>query len=235
MNLVALHGFLGRSTDFAPLVNELKPTAHWIPDLFGKDKDVLGEDFQQWTEKALEFIEKHFHGERVQLVGYSLGGRLALHLVMARPDVFDQVVLLSTHPGIFHPQEMKARRQWEEGWIQKFSTLPVEESIREWLSQPLFSDDEARELDSKDFDRRTLIRAFESFSNTRHRFTPEDLQTLKKSCTWAFGELDLKFMKIKEELESLRSSVDRFVVVPGAGHRLIARKDLTWLYPFFSR
>lgn len=235
MRLIALHGFLGSSKDFTPLINELHAEDQWIPSLFGDDKRFLSKDFRQWTEMALAYIEERFRDEPVTLVGYSLGGRLALHLVMAKPELFDQVVLLSTHPGIFDSRQVEARRQWEREWTESFATLPMDQAISKWLAQSLFSQDEEREIESDHFDRKTLIRAFENFSNTKHLFTPKDLQTLRKKLTWAFGELDLKFLKIKEELEELRASQDQFVVVPEAGHRLIARKDLTWLYPFFSR
>lgn len=234
MNLIALHGFLGSAKDFGDVTKKINPKELWIPDLFGKDKDFLSGDFNQWTTQALSYIEGRFHGEPADLIGYSMGGRLALHLVMRNPERFNRVILLSTHPGLFDTEEIIKRHSWERMWLEKLESLPMDQFIKEWLAQPLFSDDERRTLNTDAFDRLTLQRSFEMFSNTKHQFAPGDLEDLRKNLIWVFGERDQKFLKIKSELETLRGSKDRFLVIPQAGHRLVAGKDLTWLYTLFS-
>ena len=53
-------------------------------------------------------------GGRATYVGYSMGGRLCLHLAVARPDLVERLVLVSATAGIDDPGERQARRDADE-------------------------------------------------------------------------------------------------------------------------
>lgn len=235
MNLVALHGFLGHSKDFSKLVEKLNPETSWCPDLFGGDQIFLQGGFESWTTKALQYIEKKL-SQPIDLIGYSLGGRLALHLVMKEPQLFNKVILLSTHPGIFDSNEKNQRHEWEASWVKKINISSFEEFIFQWNQQKLFEGEASeRFLRESDFSRVALQKALVEFSNTAHQFSLEDLKNLEKSLIWVVGENDQKFVKIAKDLRQMRGSLDQFEVIPNAGHRLIAEKEQAWLYELFSR
>lgn len=239
MNLVAFHGFLGSSEDFQKFEDLLEIKNIWKPDLFGQDQFLLRQGFDDFVSQAQREIAKRFgFGEshsvsRPHLLGYSLGGRLALHLALHAPDHFDKVVLLSTHPGIFEPSQKKDRQEWEEGWLESLIQDSFEDFWWKWQNQPLFAHDELSHSPKFDLDKKTLKSALSSFSNTRHQFTLDDLKKLSKKLIWVSGEKDLKFQSLMEKVRALRPA-DEFLTVPQAGHRLIARKDLTWLSALFS-
>jgi len=234
MNLIALHGFLGQAQDFKPLVDSLNPEWALVPDLFGEDLNFLGSDFENFTRQILERVSDEKVEGPIDLVGYSLGGRLALHLVIAKPELFGKVILLSTHPGVSAPEEVQKNRHTEDEWVQKIVGGPWENFVDAWMAQPVFKNDEKRNPEEENFDEKTLIKALTAFSKTRHHFTQEQLLQLKHPLTWVCGEKDEKYRRLAQETAEKRRGLDEVIVLPGKGHRLIADKDLSWLSALFS-
>jgi len=149
--VVLLHGFLGNAADWSPIVEGLGPDfACSAPDLPGHgasawaeaDGDATGVDFDLTVGALVEDLERRgLHG--VVLVGYSLGGRLALAAGLRRPDLFRGLVLESASPGLGDAEERRVRvlsdtrsaRALEEmstpGEFQAF--------LRDWYEQAVFA------------------------------------------------------------------------------------------------
>lgn len=72
-------------------------------------------------------------------VGYSMGGRLALHVAVARPDAVAALVLVGTSPGISDPDERSARQRSDEALATRIEDKGVGQFIDDWLSLPLFA------------------------------------------------------------------------------------------------
>jgi 2-succinyl-6-hydroxy-2,4-cyclohexadiene-1-carboxylate synthase len=110
------HGFLGSPSDF----EFLKPHGNvWLHDLYQKE-------------------EMRIHPEDT-LIGYSLGGRIALELAHQNNYQFKRLVLINAHPGL--PKPSPERSHWEESVLEKLSTLPSEKFLEYWNGLPLFKGD----------------------------------------------------------------------------------------------
>ncbi len=72
-------------------------------------------------------------------VGYSMGGRLCLHLAVAHPDLVRRLVLVSTTAGIEDPTERAARRQSDEALAASIERDGVDAFLDRWLALPLFA------------------------------------------------------------------------------------------------
>jgi 2-succinyl-6-hydroxy-2,4-cyclohexadiene-1-carboxylate synthase len=72
-------------------------------------------------------------------VGYSMGGRLALHLALARPDLVRRLVLIGATGGIDDDEDRLARRAADEALADHLEQIGVEAFVDEWLAQPLFA------------------------------------------------------------------------------------------------
>jgi len=72
-------------------------------------------------------------------LGYSMGGRLALHLALARPDLVRRLVLIGATGGIDDPDERAARRAADEALAHHIEAVGVGTFLDEWLAQPLFA------------------------------------------------------------------------------------------------
>jgi 2-succinyl-6-hydroxy-2,4-cyclohexadiene-1-carboxylate synthase len=72
-------------------------------------------------------------------VGYSMGGRLALHLALARPDLVSRLVLIGATGGIDDEAERAARRAADDRLADHLVDVGVPAFLDEWLAQPLFA------------------------------------------------------------------------------------------------
>ncbi len=78
---------------------------------------------------------------RFTLCGYSLGGRVALHVALAAPERVTRLVLVSANPGIEDGAERAARRRSDHALAEDLERRPYQEFIERWRTQPLFADD----------------------------------------------------------------------------------------------
>src|SRR2546421_4411449 len=81
--------------------------------------------------------------ERTHLVGYSMGGRLALHVAARRPDRILSLMTIGAHAGL--EQDARAgRRQGDEALAERIERDGVEAFVDYWGSLPLFGGLERR-------------------------------------------------------------------------------------------
>jgi 2-succinyl-6-hydroxy-2,4-cyclohexadiene-1-carboxylate synthase len=78
-------------------------------------------------------------GGAATYVGYSMGGRLALHLALADPTLVRSLVLVSATAGIDDDTERAARRASDEALAQRLEIVGLDRFLDEWLAQPLFA------------------------------------------------------------------------------------------------
>jgi 2-succinyl-6-hydroxy-2,4-cyclohexadiene-1-carboxylate synthase len=72
-------------------------------------------------------------------VGYSMGGRVALHAALARPDLVRALVLIGATAGIEDPATRSARRQADETLAARIAELGLAAFLERWLANPLFA------------------------------------------------------------------------------------------------
>jgi 2-succinyl-6-hydroxy-2,4-cyclohexadiene-1-carboxylate synthase len=118
-----VHGFTQSERAWAALPVE-HATALRVPD---------GLDF---TATAYALGDE---GGRATYVGYSMGGRLCLQLALDRPDLVDDLVLISSSPGIADDAERAARRASDEALARDVERDGVDAFLERWLAQPLFA------------------------------------------------------------------------------------------------
>lgn len=72
-------------------------------------------------------------------VGYSMGGRIALHLALAHPGSVDRLVLIGATAGIQDPEQRDRRRASDRVLASRLEAIGLERFLDEWLAQPLFA------------------------------------------------------------------------------------------------
>lgn len=72
-------------------------------------------------------------------IGYSMGGRLALHAAVMRPDLVRGLVLVGASPGISDATERTQRRQADEALADEIERIGTAAFIDRWLANPLFA------------------------------------------------------------------------------------------------
>ena len=161
--------------------------------------------------------------ERFVLCGYSLGGRVALHVALAAPERVSRLVLVSCSPGIEDDSERAERRAADERLALELESIPFEQFIEKWRTQPLFADDppdvgeRARE-DQRRNDPIALAKAMRGLGTGEMAPLWNRLGELRMPSTFVAGERDAKFRAIGERVVGLMRDAE-LVVIPG-GHGL---------------
>jgi 2-succinyl-6-hydroxy-2,4-cyclohexadiene-1-carboxylate synthase len=140
-NVVLLHGFGGTRRAWDGVIARLEggrrlPLALDLPG-HGEAADAprpIG--FDGCVEHVLARCPARF-----TLCGYSLGGRIALHVALAAPERVQRLVLVATTAGIEDEAERLQRRLSDRRLADDLRRLPYEEFIERWRTQPLFADD----------------------------------------------------------------------------------------------
>ena len=83
------------------------------------------------------------------LGGYSMGGRIALHLALAEPARVRRLVLIGASPGLADPAERARRRVADEALAEEVQASTLEAFARRWAQTPVLAglpDDVAAEV-----------------------------------------------------------------------------------------
>ena len=107
-DVVLLHGFTHTGASWDPVVAALGESYRALaPDIRGHGAAA---DLEPVTLADVLGDLARLAPERFTLVGYSMGGRIALHAPVAFPARIDRLVLIGASPGIAEPAEREARR-----------------------------------------------------------------------------------------------------------------------------
>ncbi|MEM1083134.1 MAG: alpha/beta fold hydrolase [Verrucomicrobiota bacterium] len=174
---------------------------------------------------------------RKVLLGYSMGGRLALHALLGsscgespqprpaagrRSHPWDAAVVVSAHPGLDEGRE--ARRAKDAEWAAMALKGSWGEFLAKWEGQSVLSGaakglGDRRKLELR---RQAVARSFVDWSLGAQEALSERVEEIECPLLWVAGERDAKFRELAERIEQGRNAPSPFElrVVPGAGHRV---------------
>ncbi|MEA5506799.1 2-succinyl-6-hydroxy-2,4-cyclohexadiene-1-carboxylate synthase [Halotia wernerae UHCC 0503] len=145
--IMFLHGFMGNINEFDEAIKLLDDNfSYLILDLPGHGKtQVIGSDkyySMANTTHALINLLDELKITQCFLVGYSMGGRLALYLTLHFPERFSKVVLESASPGLVTAAErlerVKSDAQIARKLRRSLATSHFYTFLLNWYSQPIF-------------------------------------------------------------------------------------------------
>src|SRR4051794_23340049 len=216
-DVVALHGFAGTGR----MWSAVDPSWH-APDLpgHGESGPLRPITFAGCVRLVLEAAP-----ERFTLVGYSMGGRVGLHVALAVPERIERLVLVATTAGIADAGERAVRRLDDEAFADEIESEPIDAFIARWSANPLFADDppEAVAAGLEDMRRnapRPLAAALRGIGTGEMAPVWDRLGELTMPAVVMAGERDTKFQALGERLVAGLPNAAPLVVVPGAGHGL---------------
>jgi 2-succinyl-6-hydroxy-2,4-cyclohexadiene-1-carboxylate synthase len=187
--IVALHGFLGE----------------------GSDWDFLREAGFDVVTPPLDAIPPS--GD--VLLGYSLGGRLALQALLAGAD-YRCAVLVSTGLGIEGEAEREHRRLADEQWARRFEADDWATVMRDWNGQPVFG---GHVLPRSEQPRAPLVQALRAWSPGVLPPAGPRLHELGTPALWIAGSRDARYVAECSRGAALMP-IGRVEIVEGAGHRV---------------
>lgn len=231
--LVLLHGFTGTSStwDRFRITGERKCRLIAI-DMPGHGKTignmpVTMEQFSDDLQALLGSIGiKQYH-----LLGYSMGGRAALFHACKYSASILSLVLESASPGLETETERTIRKERDEQIASKILSEGVESFVDQWESLPLFDsqkrlpDDVRTGIRTERLGQRAegLAASLRGMGTGAQLSLWTELPSLKMPVLLIAGSLDLKFIKIAEQMnERLQNGEIR--IVSDAGHAIHVEK-----------
>ena len=217
--IFGLHGFLGQSEDWFACERHLD--TRWnTPALFSKAAPPIA-NFSTYLDQMISAANLSVTMPAKKIfVGYSMGGRLGLHLLQDHADKFDHFVFVSTHAGLQDENEKRLRLTQDEEWSKKILHQPWEKFIGEWNAQPVFK---TKGLEparfEKDFDVNKLSTAMKIWSLGFQNNLRPMIEKYQNKITWVVGSEDEKFIKLSDDL--LQKKILLNVSRIHAGHRIL--------------
>lgn len=174
-------------------------------------------------------------------LGYSMGGRYALHVALRHPHLVERLVVVSASGGIDDASEREARRRSDEALARKVEEEGVESFVRWWLERPLFSTLSAGAADIESRLDGTAAGLSSSLRNAGAGTQEpqwEQLGELTMPVLVVAGEMDAKYVGQAGRLVSAIGPNSELVVIPGSGHAChMERTNEFWtaVAPFLDR
>lgn len=143
--LVFLHGLLGSGEDWQACIKHLDSFPTLTLDLpgHGQSQTVKCDGFESVCQHIIDTLYSALSpNQPIILVGYSLGGRIAMYGVAKY--LFDQLNLVKViiEGGNFGLQDEESRVQrWlsDSKWAERFNSEPIEQVLSDWYQQSVFS------------------------------------------------------------------------------------------------
>src|SRR5271170_7953560 len=223
-SVVLLHGFGGTHRAWDGVIAALDPERYRPLAL-----DLPGHGDAPDAPRPITFAGCVEHvlahsPERFALCGYSLGGRVALHVALAARERVRRLGLVSSSAGIEDADERAARRASDALLARELEQGPFERFIERWRSQPLFVDEPPRVAALAREDQRrnrpqALAAVLRGVGAGEMQPLWDRLAELEMPVIVLAGERDEKYTALARRMLALLPD-GRLVIVPG-GHGLL--------------
>ncbi|MCC3529617.1 MAG: 2-succinyl-6-hydroxy-2,4-cyclohexadiene-1-carboxylate synthase [Microcoleus sp. PH2017_22_RUC_O_B] len=228
--ILLLHGFTCDSQDFDQIISLLSQSYCCLAvDLPGHGKTKVTGDESCYnmsnTAQALIHLLDNLQIDKCLLLGYSMGGRLALYMTLHFPDRFEKVVLESASGGLKSEKDRSRRRQADSETAQNLENSNIKDFILNWYDRPLFKSLKKSPKFEKLIESRLANNPLELAKSLRNMGTGnqpslwEKLAQNQIPLLLLAGEDDDKFQRINAEIASLCPAAT-LKIIPNAGHNI---------------
>lgn len=249
--LLLLHGFSGSSQSWADHVPLLAQQFCVITlDLLGHGKTDSPTDPARYSMENVaadvtavlrQLPIVNGQSSMVNLLGYSMGGRLALYLAMHYPQLFRALILESASPGLETETERSARQASDHALAAQIEQDGIASFVSKWEALPLWASQQQLAPE-----KRAALRAQRLGNNpTGLANSLRGMGTGAQPSLWPHlpqltlpvlllaGELDEKFVSISRKMHRLLPN-SQCNIVAGAGHAVHLERPLPFQQAIFT-
>ncbi|EBU8650145.1 2-succinyl-6-hydroxy-2,4-cyclohexadiene-1-carboxylate synthase, partial [Salmonella enterica subsp. enterica serovar Typhimurium] len=139
-SLVFLHGFSGDCHEWQPVGEQFHGCSRLYIDLPGHGGSAaIPVDGFADVIRLLRATLISYNILKFWLVGYSLGGRVAMMAACQGIPGLCGLVVEGGHPGLQNEQARAERRLSDGRWAERFRHEPLTEVFHDWYQQPVFA------------------------------------------------------------------------------------------------
>ena len=223
-----LHGFTQSVRSWHEVIAGMPAGYQWVlPDLRGHGNTRVRPGARHTMEACtadLEMLWDHLGISRTHLVGYSMGGRLALHVAATRPQRILSLLTIGAHAGL-EEDAREGRRRGDEGLAQRIEKDGLEAFVNYWSSLPMFAGLERRgpsfvaQVRTERMNNHVagLAESLRGMGAGAMRPVWDELMRVTCPCTFVAGQLDHGYVASARRLAATVPD-GRVVVVQRAGH-----------------
>ncbi|MBD7935421.1 MULTISPECIES: 2-succinyl-6-hydroxy-2,4-cyclohexadiene-1-carboxylate synthase [Cytobacillus] len=238
--IMALHGFTGYGNSWRFYSEEISDRTIIAPDIIGHGQSDSPEDISHYQIEEQAAMLAHLIDimklNKVDVVGYSMGGRLAITFALLFPEKVHRLILESTTPGIDSSEDRALRIKNDMKICQMIKDKEIEGFVNYWENIPLFASQ-----------KRLTARKREQVRRQRLRNNPQGLinsligmGTGAQPSWWTAiaelqmpvliltGSIDQKFCMIGEEM-SKRIQHATHHTIEESGHTVHLEKPLQYV------
>lgn len=215
--IVFLHGFTQTRRSWKAIAEQFVATGHecLVIDMPGHgDSGNVRADLRRAADMVAAI------GGEATYVGYSLGGRAALHVALMYPNATRRLALIGANPGIDSEDERARRRESDDQLIARMEELGLDAFLAEWVALPLFGGRPVGPLEMQDRLTNTTDGLASSLrlagTGAQGSLWPR-LRELNMPVLAMAGQQDVKFAAIAQQIADMVPRGE-CVLVPGAAH-----------------
>jgi 2-succinyl-5-enolpyruvyl-6-hydroxy-3-cyclohexene-1-carboxylate synthase len=238
--VLLLHGFTRSSASWKQLLPLLSGRRVIGVDLMGHGASPAPDTAAHLEVYRLDHAADELRGiierlglGRVHLVGYSLGGRTALHTAVRFPGLPRSLALISANPGLEDETARTLRREEDAELAARIGRIGLERFVDEWTAGPLFAARKAQDFQAWLAERHDrLLRLSRGLQGSllgsgQGAQLPlwDSLGALDMPVLVAAGEMDGRYAGIAMRMAALLPRAE-FLVVPSAGHDLPSERPV---------
>lgn len=234
--LLMLHGFTGDSASWKVFESQLNSHSKVIAiDIIGHGKsDSPAEETRYDIESVASDINKLLEElgiEQIDILGYSMGGRLGITFAVKYPKKVRRIVLESSSPGLETEEERKARRIQDENLALQIQKDGIYEFVNFWENIPLFRSQKKLPENIHNAIRKQrlnnsklgLMNSLRGMGTGAQPSWWEELENLNMPILFITGSMDEKFCLIAEKMMK-RVKNGHWVSVADCGHAIHVEK-----------
>ena len=227
--LLIIHGFTGCGSAMAPLT-KLLTGRRIIPDLIGHGRSESPVSLDPYSltniSSQLSSLLQQLDAEPASIIGYSLGGRVALTFALSHPEMVKSLALIGASPGISNQQERDQRLVDDYEIGNSITRIGTRKFIDNWVAMPMWESLRSRltpqQWENSIKQRRTshplgLANSLRASGTGAMPPLHETLDSLTVPTLLLVGEEDSKFLNIAKEMEP-RISTATIEVIKNSGH-----------------
>ncbi|MDV6378079.1 2-succinyl-6-hydroxy-2,4-cyclohexadiene-1-carboxylate synthase [Sporosarcina sp. GW1-11] len=234
--VLLLHGFTGSTSTWQETIKTLTAAYHVVAvDLIGHGRTEAPLDPARYCMeeqiKDLHQLLEDLQIERPIVLGYSMGGRVALGYTATYPDQVASLLLESSSPGLRIEEERQARSEADAKLAARIEQHGIEKFVDFWQEIPLFStqkklsDEQRLAVRNERLSQQTtgLANSLRGIGTGKQQSYWDDLARIELPVFLLTGSEDTKFVGIAREMEKYLPNVQH-ETIKDAGHAIHVEK-----------
>lgn len=230
--VLLLHGFTGHGGSWAEAGKRFAAAGYHVqaPDLLGHGRSPHPSNSTRYEmAHAADDLKSFLDGPAVgavHLLGYSMGGRLALFFALKYPELVRSLTLVGSSPGIASATERNERRDRDDALADRIERDGIAAFVDYWTALPMWksqgrnlSTAERRGLKEQRLQNRSngLANSLRGMGTGAQPPLHDQLPFLPAPTLLLVGAEDKRFIAVNRQMAQ-RIPKARLIVIPQTGH-----------------